>query len=116
MMRVRLFSKPFLTDRKRLPEILKTHPFRLKSQLECTTRMRRQRHCASTDDLPPHAVAGMKGQSTINGLILEYLLDISEAGTSLKIEDHPSEIIQAQGRQGRVAREVQTFPELPQKT
>jgi Mg2+/Co2+ transporter CorB len=47
---------------------------------------------------------------TLNGLILEHLQDIPEAGTSLKIGDYPIEIIQMQDRAVKVAR---LFP--PQK-
>jgi Mg2+/Co2+ transporter CorB len=41
---------------------------------------------------------------TLNGLILGHLQDIPEAGTSLKIEDYPIEIIQTQDRAVKVAR------------
>jgi Mg2+/Co2+ transporter CorB len=41
---------------------------------------------------------------TLNGLILEHLEDIPEAGTSLKIADYPIEIIQTQDRSVKVAR------------
>jgi Mg2+/Co2+ transporter CorB len=41
---------------------------------------------------------------TLNGLILEHLEDIPEAGTSLKIAGHPIEIIQTQDRVVKVAR------------
>jgi Mg2+/Co2+ transporter CorB len=34
------------------------------------------------------------GPKTLNGLILEYLEDIPEPGTSLKLHDHPLEILQ----------------------
>jgi Mg2+/Co2+ transporter CorB len=44
---------------------------------------------------------------TVNGLILEHLEDIPEAGTSLKISGHPIEIIQTQGR---VVKVVKIFP------
>jgi len=50
---------------------------------------------------------------TLNGLILEYLQDIPEAGTSLKIADYPIEIIQTQDRMVKVAR---LFPALHKKT
>ena len=49
---------------------------------------------------------------TLNGLILEHLQDIPEAGTSLKIADYPIEIIQTQDRVVRVAK---IFPSLRQK-
>ncbi|HEU0219476.1 MAG TPA: HlyC/CorC family transporter [Gallionella sp.] len=41
---------------------------------------------------------------TLNGLILEHLEDIPEAGTSLKIAGYPIEIIQTQDRIVKVAR------------
>jgi Mg2+/Co2+ transporter CorB len=41
---------------------------------------------------------------TLNGLILEHLQDIPEAGTSLKIGGYPIEIIQTQDRAVKVAR------------
>jgi Mg2+/Co2+ transporter CorB len=44
------------------------------------------------------------GAKTLNGLILEHLEDIPEAGTSLKITDYPIEIIQIQDRSVKVAR------------
>ena len=37
------------------------------------------------------------GPKTLNGLILEYLEDIPDAGTSLKLEGHPVEIMQMHG-------------------
>ena len=49
---------------------------------------------------------------TLNGLILEHLQDIPEAGTSLKIANYPIEIIQTQDRVVKVAR---IFPLLQQK-
>jgi Mg2+/Co2+ transporter CorB len=50
---------------------------------------------------------------TLNGLILEHLQDIPEAGTSLKIADYPIEIIQTQDRVVKVAK---IFPVLRKKT
>ncbi|MDO8925831.1 MAG: CNNM domain-containing protein [Sideroxyarcus sp.] len=47
---------------------------------------------------------------TLNGLILEHLQDIPEAGTSLKIGNYPIEIIQTQDRAVKVAR---LFPAQP---
>lgn len=47
---------------------------------------------------------------TLNGLILEHLQDIPEAGTSLKVGDYPIEIIQTQDRAVKVAR---LFPAQP---
>lgn len=49
---------------------------------------------------------------TLNGLILEHLQDIPEAGTSLKIADYPIEIIQTQDRVVKVAK---IFPALRKK-
>ena len=49
---------------------------------------------------------------TLNGLILEHLQDIPEAGTSLKIADYPIEIIQTQDRVVKVAK---IFPALHKK-
>ncbi|MFZ3018302.1 MAG: CNNM domain-containing protein [Gallionella sp.] len=46
----------------------------------------------------------LAGAKTLNGLILEHLEDIPEAGTSLKIADYPIEIIQTQDRSVKVAR------------
>jgi Mg2+/Co2+ transporter CorB len=50
---------------------------------------------------------------TLNGLILEHLQDIPEAGTSLKIGNYPIEIIQTQDRAVKVAR---LFPAQTQQT
>ena len=44
------------------------------------------------------------GAKTLNGLILEHLQDIPEAGTSLKIGDYPMEVIQTQDRAVKVVR------------
>ncbi|MDD2775352.1 MAG: CNNM domain-containing protein [Gallionella sp.] len=49
----------------------------------------------------------LSGAKTLNGLILEHLQDIPEAGTSLKIANHPIEIIQTQGR---IVKVVRIFP------
>lgn len=54
----------------------------------------------------------LNGAKTLNGLILEHLEDIPEAGTSLKIADHPIEIVQTQDRAVKVAK---IFPALPKK-
>lgn len=51
----------------------------------------------------------LDGAKTLNGLILEHLQDIPEAGTSLKIADYPIEIIQMQDR---VVKVVKIFPAL----
>lgn len=54
----------------------------------------------------------LDGAKTLNGLILEHLQDIPEAGTSLKIADYPIEIIQTQDR---VVKVVKVFPALRAK-
>ncbi len=54
----------------------------------------------------------LDGAKTLNGLILEHLEDIPEAGTSLKIAGYPIEIIQTQDRIVKMAR---IFPPLTQK-
>ena len=54
----------------------------------------------------------LDGAKTLNGLILEHLQDIPEAGVSLKIADYPIEIIQTQDR---VVKVVKIFPALRQK-
>lgn len=46
----------------------------------------------------------LDGAKTLNGLILDHLEDIPEAGTSMKIGDYPIEIIQTQDRAIKVAR------------
>ena len=46
----------------------------------------------------------LNGAKTLNGLILEHLQDIPEAGTSLKINGYPIEIIQTQDRVVKIAR------------
>ena len=46
----------------------------------------------------------LSGAKTLNGLILDHLEDIPEAGTSLKIANYPIEIIQTQDRIVKVAR------------
>lgn len=48
----------------------------------------------------------LDGAKTLNGLILEHLQDIPEAGTSLKVSGYPIEIIQTQDRVVKVARIV----------
>jgi Mg2+/Co2+ transporter CorB len=54
----------------------------------------------------------LDGAKTLNGLILEHLQEIPEAGTSLKIAEYPIEIIQTQDRVVKVAK---IFPLLSQK-
>jgi Mg2+/Co2+ transporter CorB len=44
------------------------------------------------------------GPKTLNGLLLEYLEDIPEAGVSLKIGTIPIEIVQTQDRAVKMAR------------
>jgi len=51
----------------------------------------------------------LEGAKTLNGLILDHLQDIPEAGTSLKIANYPIEIIQTQDR---VVKVVKIFPAL----
>ncbi len=46
----------------------------------------------------------LEGPKTINGLLLEELEDIPEAGTSLVVADHPIEILQVQNRMVKVVR------------
>ncbi|MBP9714604.1 MAG: DUF21 domain-containing protein [Sterolibacterium sp.] len=46
----------------------------------------------------------LDGPKTLNGLILEHLQDIPEAGLSVKIGDTPMEIVQAQDRKIRMVR------------
>ena len=46
----------------------------------------------------------LDGPKTINGLLLEQLEDIPEAGTSLLIADHPVEILQVQNRMVKVVK------------
>jgi Mg2+/Co2+ transporter CorB len=46
----------------------------------------------------------LDGPKTLNGLLLEYLEDIPEAGVSVKIGDIPIEIVQTQDRAVKVAR------------
>ena len=55
----------------------------------------------------------LDGPKTINGLILEHLQEIPEPGTSMKIAEHPIEIVQTQDR---VVKAVRIFPvEAPQR-
>ena len=46
----------------------------------------------------------LEGPKTINGLLLEQLEDIPEAGVSLMVADHPVEILQVQNRMVKVVR------------
>ncbi len=54
----------------------------------------------------------LDGAKTLNGLILDHLEDMPEAGVSLKIADYPIEIIQTQDRIVKVAR---VFPAQTRK-
>ncbi|MBK1721959.1 CNNM domain-containing protein [Thiocystis violacea] len=53
------------------------------------------------------------GPKTLNGLILEYLETIPEPGTSLKLHDHPIEIIQTSDNGVKT---VKIVPRPPRKT
>lgn len=55
----------------------------------------------------------LNGAKTLNGLILEHLQDIPEAGTSLKISGYPIEIIQTQDRVVKIARIFVTTQSQP---
>jgi Mg2+/Co2+ transporter CorB len=46
----------------------------------------------------------LEGPNTINGLVLEQLEDIPEAGTALTVAEHPVEILQVQNRMVKVVR------------
>ena len=46
----------------------------------------------------------LEGPKTINGLLLESLEDIPEAGTTLNVDDHPVEILQVQNRMVKVVK------------
>ena len=46
----------------------------------------------------------LEGPKTINGLLLEQLEDIPDAGTRLTVSDYPIEILQVQDRMVRVVR------------
>jgi Mg2+/Co2+ transporter CorB len=46
----------------------------------------------------------LEGPKTINGLLLESLEDIPEAGTTLNVDEHPVEILQVQNRMVKVVR------------
>ena len=48
----------------------------------------------------------LDGPKTLNGLILEHLQNIPEPSTSVKIADHPLEIVQTQGRLVKAVRVV----------
>lgn len=67
----------------------------------------REFHRVTQWDLP------VRGQRTINGLILEYLESIPRAGTCIKINDYPIEIVHVQENRVKVAR---IFPQLKRGT
>jgi Mg2+/Co2+ transporter CorB len=46
----------------------------------------------------------LEGPKTINGLLLEMLEDIPDAGTRITVADHPVEILQVQDRMVKVVR------------
>ncbi|MGZ5032364.1 MAG: HlyC/CorC family transporter [Usitatibacter sp.] len=46
----------------------------------------------------------LEGPKTINGLLLEQLEDIPEAGTTIMVDQHPVEIMQVQNRMVKVVR------------
>jgi Mg2+/Co2+ transporter CorB len=52
----------------------------------------------------------LDGPKTLNGLIVEYLQDIPEPNTSVKIAGYPLEIVQTQDR---VVKAVRIFPPPP---
>jgi Mg2+/Co2+ transporter CorB len=58
-----------------------------------------------------HLELPLSGPKTLNGLILEHLEDIPEAGTSLKIAGHAMEILQTQDR---AIKTVRIIPAVPQ--
>jgi len=55
----------------------------------------------------------LEGPKTINGLLLEQLEEIPEAGTRLVVSDHPVEILQVQNRMVKVVR-ILPKPAAPQ--
>jgi Mg2+/Co2+ transporter CorB len=52
---------------------------------------------------------GVDGPKTVNGLVLEHFEDIPEAGTTLKIDNYPIEIVQTQDR---MVKTVRIFPAI----
>ncbi len=52
---------------------------------------------------------GVDGPKTVNGLILEHFEDIPDAGTTLKIDHYPIEIVQTQDR---MVKTVRIFPAI----
>jgi Mg2+/Co2+ transporter CorB len=57
----------------------------------------------------------LDGPKTINGLLLEKLEDIPEAGTALMVSDHPVEILQVQNRMVKVVKILPTPVRAPHK-
>ena len=58
----------------------------------------------------------LEGPKTINGLLLEQLEAIPEAGTTLSIAGHPVEILQVQNRMVKVVRILpRIVPEEPRQ-
>jgi Mg2+/Co2+ transporter CorB len=56
----------------------------------------------------------LEGPKTINGLLLEQLEDIPEAGVSLLVAGHPIEILQVQNRMVKVVRILPKVAEAPE--
>ncbi len=56
----------------------------------------------------------LEGPKTINGLLLEQLEDIPEAGVSLLVAGHPIEILQVQDRMVKVVRILPKVVEAPE--
>ena len=56
----------------------------------------------------------LEGPKTINGMLLEQLEDIPEAGTSLLVAGHPVEILQVQNRMVKVVRILPKVAEAPE--
>jgi Mg2+/Co2+ transporter CorB len=55
----------------------------------------------------------LEGPKTINGLLLESLEDIPEAGTTLTVDNHPVEILQVQNRMVKVVRILPRMERVP---
>src|SRR3954468_21654262 len=55
----------------------------------------------------------LEGPKTINGLLLESLEDIPEAGTTLTVDNHPVEILQVQNRMVKVVRILPRVERVP---
>ncbi len=52
------------------------------------------------------------GPKTLNGLILDYLEVIPEAGTSLRLEEHPIEIVQIANNAVKMVRIEKKIPTI----